>query len=189
MKDLKPYIDFLRDNKIPENLALKQLANDTSGLSRDEKNLIYRFCYPRLLGDKELPERVKKYRNANKSSLGYLNPNLGEATLILEAANTPQYSRFIKHLYHAFQDTSKISPVEGIEKTDCPICGKIVLDFQLWNDTMNSTDSSEEYNNKEYLAFTSDKTSIKLCRNCLVQLLYSYDLMKDLDPNFLYSWE
>lgn len=189
MKDLKPYIDFLKTNNVPENIALKQLASDSSGLTKEEKTLIFRFCYPRLLGDRELPERIIKFRKDNKSSAnGFLEPNLGETTLILEASQTPQYSRFIKHLYNSFKDISKISPAEGIEKNHCPFCNKVILNYQLWNSRVADTENSEEEKNKEFLAFTSPDTDIKICRNCLIQLLYSFDLMKNLDPNFLFNW-
>lgn len=187
MRDLKPYIDYLLNSKISEVDAVKILEQDTSGLTQDEKDVIFRYCYPRLLGDYELPSRVMGERRKRKKIIGFLEPDLQETSLILEAARTPQYSRFIKHLYHAFSDPSKISSVNGVEKTDCPICGKTVLDYQVWQD-MGEMFEKEEQEMQQRLAFSSTETEIKLCKNCLIQLLNSMDIMKTLDPDFLHNW-
>lgn len=187
MKELGPYISYLLENKVNEVDAKKMLDEDKSGLTKDEKDIIFRYTYPRLLGDYELPSRIMGERRKRKQIIGFLQPDLQETSLILEAARTPQYSRFIKHLYHAFSDPSKISSVSGVEKNDCPICGKTILDLQVWQD-MSDMFEKEEQEMQQRLAFSSTETEIRLCKNCLIQLLNSMDIMKKLDPGFLHNW-
>lgn len=177
---IKDFIEYLKKNNIPKDDTLK-LLKDNNNLSREEKNLIFAYCFPRQLLDRELPIRIKTYRE--KSGYSHLNIDPSEVALIIEAGQTEQYRRFIKHLMHSFDNTSKIHPVTDpghTENPDCGICGR--------NDILFSEDweiYKDKDPQKEYLALGSTETGIIICKHCLIQLLASINIMNELDPSYL----
>lgn len=179
--NIRPYVEFLKLEKISQAEGLKLLKDDIN-LSSSEKNLIYAYCYPRQLLDRELPSRVQNFRkNSNLPLLGTTDYNIGEITLIIEAGQTEQYGRFIKHLMHAFCDSSKVFQVEELEgEKNCCICGKNLLGITDWENTFSDVD-----HRKEKLAFGSTESSVILCIDCLTQLLNAYNLINEFDPGFL----
>lgn len=180
--NIKPYIEYLIKEGIKEEEALKLLKDETK-LNSNEKNLIYRYCYPRQLLDRELPTRVSTYRNQTGNINGIKSPDNGEITLLIEAARTEQYSRFIKHLMHAFEDPQKIFPLTGIEKHECPLCGKTLYEFDTWSDLVKGYPQEEQ--NKDFLAYGSSESEITLCSDCLAQLFSARKLINEIDPSFL----
>lgn len=180
LENTKRFIDYFRANKIPSDKALILLKGRTD-LNRDEKNFIYLYCYPRPLLDKELKPRVSSehIKRGDLVNKGTLIPNTLDVTLILEAGQTTQYGRFIKHLMYAFCNESKVIVVEGADKYECPICGKTLLGKDLWT-PISDTDKT-----KESLAFGSTESSVALCLDCLVQLNSAYDTVNVIDPGFL----
>lgn len=180
--NLKPYVDYLLQSGIAKDAGLELLKGDTN-LNRDEKNLIYCYCYPRQLLDRELPRRVQNYRQScNIPSSGLLTPHLGEAALIIEAFRTEQYGRFIKHLIYSFSDPTKVSPVAGSGKLDCCICGKIVYENDEWARLVGE---NREKDDKQYLAFGSTESDVVLCKDCLVQLITATQILENIDPDYL----
>lgn len=182
--DIRPFINYLIDSKTTEEEALKLLTANAT-LSREEKNLIYRYCYPRPLLDKELPSRVQSYRASCNKASGFLVPDSGETTLIIEAGRTAQYGRFIKHLMHSFGDPNLIHPLEGNEKHECPLCGKVLYEADLWKSLVDERPGTPEANQKEYLAYGSDNSEVTLCTDCLIQLISAINIINDIDPSFL----
>jgi hypothetical protein len=155
LEKLKPYIDYLISEKIPESQG-KDLIKSCTKLDQLTKNFIYLYCYPRPLLDRELPQRINDTSNFNKRVL-----------LLCEACRTDQYSRYIKHLSHAFLDEDKVvfRIIEDLSDEDfCPICGKKLEN----NTTYGSKDSSS-----------------MLCDNCLKALVITRNIMEIIDPGFL----
>ena len=178
MVELKDYINYLIGEKIPKTDSLELLRKDTR-LTREEKNLIFAYCYPRQLLDRELPSRVQEFFKNNGNPR--LTPSIPQATLYVEAFRTEQYGRFMRHLYHSFVDNPElIAPVSGEGKCECPLCGKELLELNLWE---KSVKQPEEEENKEFLAYGSKESGITLCKDCLVQLMLSKCLIEDLDPH------
>lgn len=177
---IKEFIEYLKKNNISKDDTLKLLRDD-SNLSREEKNLVFAYCFPRQLLDRELPIRIKAYRE--KSGYSHLNMDPSEVALIIEAGQTEQYKRYIKHLMHSFDDTSKVHPVTDpgghTENPECGICGCSVLFSEDWEKYKDQDPQ------KEYLALGSTETGIIICKHCLIQLLNSINIMNELDPSYL----
>lgn len=188
MEQIKTYVDYLIGNKIGEKEGAELIKN-CSKLSRDEKNLIYAYVYPRPLRDRELPSRIQNFRTTMGLPLvGSLTPSTPEATLIVEAERTEQYGKFIRHLIHAFSDPSKIFPVEGTDSTECVICGKMLYEKDIWDKFIEQDPNNPEKNNREYLSFGSTESSVVLCADCLIQLIHASNLLEEINPEFL-SWK
>ena len=64
LETLKPYIDYLINEKIPVDQG-KNLINSCTKLDKLSKNLIYLYCYPRPLLDRELPNRINNTNDFN----------------------------------------------------------------------------------------------------------------------------
>lgn len=186
-ENLKDYTDYLIIGGIDKEKALELLKKD-SKLTREEKNLIYTYCYPRNLLDRELPIRFSNYLKSQNSS-GFKQVDLGSVSLIVEAYRTPQYNRFIKHLMHSFiEHSDKIAPVIGKETDECPICGKQLYENDLWLDLINKSKLPKlELDNKEFLAFGSSDSGIIMCKNCLIQLMAANEVLENLEPGYLNS--
>lgn len=179
---IKKFIDYLKDNNISKDNTLKLLKEEKS-LSSDEKNLIFAYCFPRQLLDRELPIRIKNYRE--KSGYSGLNVDPHEVALIIEAGQTEQYRRYIKHLMHSFSDVSNINPVNSSEEGNprCGICDNELLYFKDWEEYAKNING--ELENRECLAFGSTESGIVLCKHCLLQLVNAVQVMNDLDPSYL----
>lgn len=182
LEKTKEYIELIKREKYTREQVLNVLTS-LSILSREEKNFIFLYCFPRPLLDRELPPRVVKehYLRGDISNRGSLVPNNLDVSLILEAGKTEQYGRFIKHLMNAFCDNSKVFKVSDNSVHDCPICGKKIFGEELWKISENIDTS------KEYLAFGSTGSSITLCLDCLVQLNSAKETIDFVDPDF-FDW-
>lgn len=180
---IKPFIEYLKNNHISKDDTLK-LLREESNLSNDEKNLIFAYCFPRQLLDRELPIRIKAYRE--KSGYSHLNIDPHETALIIEAGQTEQYKRYIKHLMHSFDNPSKVHSVSNSNNTGeelrCGICDDKVLYYEDWN---NYISGGGEDNNKEFLALGSTESGIVLCKHCLIQLINAIENINIIDPGFL----
>lgn len=173
MNKLKTIVDQLTNSGKSKEDIIKSLS-ENKVLSRSEKILLYRYLFPRPLLDRELPTRI--IENRGESVNGYLTPELSEATLIIEAYRTPQYSRYIRHLMHSFLDPNKIFPILGTKNDhECGICRK----------TITETGSSNIDTSTETLAWGSEESDITLCINCLIQLKYANDILEVLEPGYL----
>ena len=161
LKELKPYIDYLIEEKIPVDQG-KDLINSCTKLDQFDKNFIYLYCYPRPLLDRELPIRMNKTNDLDLSK---------KILLLSEACKTDQYGRYMKHLFHAFLDNDGANVIKITEDLDgedfCPLCGK-----KLENgSTFGSRDSSS-----------------MLCDDCLKALIITKNIMELMDPGFL-DWK
>ncbi len=176
---IKPFIDYIKSNNISKDDALKLLKDETN-LSRDEKNLVFTYCFPRQLLDRELPLRIKALRE--KYGYSHLKVDNSEIALLIEAGQTEQYRRYIKHLMYSFGDPSNIHPVTDPEHTENPKCGICDCDVLYSEDWEKYKQRDPD---KEYLALGSTESGIILCKHCLIQLISSINLMNELDPSFL----
>lgn len=162
MKDLKKFIDYIKNSNIDKSKVLELLKNESS-LENWEKNIIYVYCFPRQLLDRELPSRIQN----NRIGRSINKIDYPDIALIIEAGQTNQYKRFIQHLMHSFYDFNTIYKTDMWEESFCPICGE-----PLNIDT----------------AFGSSQSSIVLCDHCLLQLQVAIQLMENIDPSYL-DWK
>jgi len=180
LENTREYIDYVFRSNFTEQQTLEELMKVKEKFTNDEKNFIFRYCFPRPLLDRQLMARVADLhrQRGDINNIGVLYPNAQDITLILEAGRTEQYGRFIKHLMHAFcSDEELIYKVSDIEKYQCPICGKVLYGSELWNPLIDV--------NGETLAIGSSESSITLCIDCLIQLNSAKDLINFIDPSFL----
>lgn len=183
MNNLESYVNNLRG--IPE-VEFKNLMNSNSELTRDEKCYLYYYLFPRPLLDKELPSRVFAARGNKYTGALPLHPETKEICMLIEACNTMQYSRFMKHVFHAFTDNEdKLFPMAGKETRECPICGKKIFEIDTWTYFCDKYPEQNEQNNRQYLAFGSTDSRLSLCLDCLVQLNFARKVIDCLDPSFL----
>lgn len=159
---------------------LEYLGKETE-LTSIEKNLVYLYLCPRPLMDRELPSRIINVRDNPDGSLT-LNPK--ESILVLEASRTPQYGRFIKHLFHAYQDHTKIHPIEGSDIRECCLCGKEIYEMILWK-SYSKQYGEEEVRDKLFLAHGSTETNLPICIPCLLNLRAAIEMMEKINPNYL----
>jgi hypothetical protein len=174
MGNIKAAIEYLKTNKIDAKEAINVLAQ--SRLDQNEKNLVYCYCYPRPLPDYGLPDRIQEYRASHM--IGE-NGNDSEIAFLLEACQTEQYGRFMKHIMHAFENPEIVHPIEG-ERTDtCCLCGKVLHEDTSWR--QNFPLDSERHN----LCFGSSDSSSVICVDCLIRLVKTIQIVNELDPGFL----
>lgn len=178
MTDIRPFIKYLKENKISSSEALELLKGNKT-LDNSEKNLIYAYCYPRQLKDYELPKRIQAYRNSRGTGINGLQDDPQEVILIVEACQTEQYGRFMKHLMHAFGNPDKLYPVAGTEEEDCCICGKKLCEWDKWKELF--PEDSEKHN----LCYGSTDSEVVLCVDCIRRLVEAIGVMNTIDPGFL----
>jgi len=177
MNKLKKYSDYLLSEKIIREKGIEYLRN-IDELDNEERLLIYSYCYPRNILDRELPIHIQNLRKSQgNSGLGWLQPNFRESCILVEAFRTLQYGRFMRHLMHAFLDPEKLSSCSGSGEDYCPICGKKIFYVDSWD--------SETDMNEETKAIMSSESSVCLCKDCLIQLYTSKGLIENFDPGFL----
>lgn len=190
MESLKNYIEKLKELKDAHKVieSLKQ-----SSLDIQQKNLIYLYLFPRPLLDKELPIRIQEARRSSgNNGCGYLEENMYEVSLIIEAYRTEQYKRFIKHLLHTFTVPENIHPVNGFGQCNCAICGKNIYEFGSWTSECSKykTIRHPEETRKEYLAFGGKGSTVNLCLDCIVQLQEVNKILESIEPGYLKSpWQ
>lgn len=180
LENTKKFIDYFKDKNFTKEQVLK-ILEERQDLTTGEKNFIYLYCFPRPLLDRELIPRVMEEhkRRGDDGNCGSLEPNELDITLILEAGQTEQYGRFIKHLMYAFCDESKIYKVYNNNVYECPICGKKLSGESLWK-VVQFQDPQ-----KEFLAIGSKESSITMCLDCLVQLNSAKEVIDFIDPSYL----
>lgn len=179
---MEKIINYINSFKEQSSESVLNSLRNISDLTREEKNLIYFYLFPRPLLDKELVSRFSQLRGSNKT--GKLEPDLNECTLIIEASQTAQYGRFIKHLCHSYSKPDTIFPVEGSDIVNCCICGKEIYELIMWNN-FSKQYGPEEVENKLYLAYGSTESNLPICLPCLINLRKSIEILKQLNPNFL----
>ena len=179
MGNIKAAIEYLKTNKIDAKEAINVLSQ--SRLDQSEKNLVYCYCYPRPLPDYGLPDRIQEYRASHM--IGE-NGNDSEVAFLLEACQTEQYGRFMKHIMHAFGDASNVHPVqgytiEGKETDTCCICGKELHEHASWS--LNFPSDTDRH----FLCFGSTDSSSVICIDCLIRLVRTIEIINEVDPGFL----
>ena len=168
--DFKPFIEFIKSSNVSREEALKLLKEEKS-LTPEEKNIIFLYCFPRPLADGELTKRIQKYRENNNITKLSLSPDLNETGLIIEAAKTEQYSRFIKHLMYSFGNLSKVATV--------------TYDYSKDTESENKTKKSDVFD------YPVPDTKTEVCALCGRKLLYYNDWKAIIDQqlNGLYGEE
>ena len=178
MTDIKPFIKYLKENNISQSQALELLKGNNT-LDNAEKNLIYAYCYPRQLRDYELPSRIQAYRQARGTGINGQPKDPQEVILLVEACQTEQYCRFMKHIMHAFGNPNKIYQVAGSEESECSLCGKKIYEWDKWMELFPG--DHEKHN----LCYGSTDSEIVLCIDCLSRLVEAIGIMNEIDPGFL----
>lgn len=189
MSKVKEIIDLITRDKLDESKTL-ELLSKVNTLDRIDKNLIYLYTHPRILLDRELPIRIQNYREkTGKSKEGILMPDKDESLFLVEAYKTPQYHRFMLHLFSAFGNKLPTNPNElkvykldyNVDDCECPICEKkLVGEYEL--------DKLDENKNPElYTAYTSMKSSICMCMGCLLNLFTAGEILSEIEPGYLYD--
>ena len=182
MADYKKHINYLLDEHVSKEDSIKYLKSQ-GDLNDEDRLLIYSYCYPRHLLDRELPNHIQYLRKSQgNNGMGWLKPFHREASILVEAYRGIQYGRFMRHLMHAFlEDQEKLGSCSGEGEDFCPICGKKILYVGSWNE---NTDPEAET-----LAIMSSDSSVCLCKDCMVQLAESYNLIEKIEgPGFLNSF-
>lgn len=182
-ENLKVFTDYLLKNGIDQNKGT-ELIKGSQKINGREKLLVYSYCYPRKIGDYELPSIIANYRKTRGVDLkGSLIKDAEEACILVEAYRSLQYGRFMRHLMHAFiEKPETISSVAGEGEDKCPICGKPVYYVGSHDKSMDPED--------ETLAFMSSESSVCMCKDCLLQLAYSAELISMIEgPDFLKNWK
>lgn len=185
MEKIKYYLEQFKSERLSSADLLIRLGN-ISELTPEEKNLIYLYLYPRPLADKELPKRFTNLR-LGENKYGSLTPSLNEATLIIEAGRTLQYSRYIKHLLHSYSNVENIHSIEGSNVCNCCLCNKEIYELTLWK-SFSKQYKPEEENEKLFLAYGSLESDLPICMPCLLNLRKSLDILNYIDPGFL-DWK
>lgn len=182
-ESLSVFTDYLLKNGIDQNKGT-ELIKGSQKINGREKLLVYSYCYPRKIGDYELPSIIANYRKTRGVDLkGSLIKDAEEACILVEAYRSLQYGRFMRHLMHAFiEKPETISSVAGEGEDKCPICGKPVYYVGSHDKSMDPED--------ETLAFMSSESSVCMCKDCLLQLAYSAELISMIEgPDFLKNWK
>lgn len=181
------YLQKIKAAHLTKEAAINFLTPEKR-LTSDSKNLIISYCFPRPLGDYELPSRVSNYRNSmGINQAGSLQPIDGEVILLIEAGQTTQYGRFIKHIMHAFCDPELLINITGNNKSSCCICGKQTCNLDLWKSIVDAIPGIPEETHKEWLTFGSKESEVTMCLDCIVQLVKAKEIMDFIDPSF-YDW-
>jgi hypothetical protein len=182
-ESLKVFTDYLLKNGIDQERG-KELISSSQKIGDIEKLLVYSYCYPRKIGDYELPKIITDYRKTRDiDPKGLLTKNPEEACILVQAYRSLQYGRFMRHLMHAFiEKPETISSVAGEGEDKCPICGKQVYYVESQNKSIDTND--------ETLAFMSSESSVCMCKDCLLQLAYSVEMISQIEgPDFLKNWK
>ena len=182
-ESLNVFTDYLLKNGVNVEKGI-ELIKGSQKIGDIEKLLVYSYCYPRKIGDYELPKIITNYRKNHGIDLkGLLKKNPEEACILVEAYRGLQYGRFMRHLMHAFiEKPETISSVAGEGEDKCPICGKPVYYVGSHDKNMDPED--------ETLAFMSSESSVCMCKDCLLQLAYSVELISMIEgPDFLKNWK
>lgn len=182
---LGSYIDVLKNKSSHE--VIEYLKNESS-LGVNEKNLVYLYLFPRPLLDMELPKRIIDSRlSQGNSGVGFLEYNLIEIALLVEAYKTKQYERFMRHLFHTFTVPENISPINGYSKCECGLCKKQIFELGAWESEIKKYKNSDipEKTRKEYLAFGGIGSNLSLCIDCIIQLQGANEAIEDIEPGYL----
>ena len=182
-ESLNVFTDYLLKNGVNIEKGI-ELIKGSQKIGDIEKLLVYSYCYPRKIGDYELPKIIINYRKTHGIDLkGLLTKNPEEACILVEAYRGLQYGRFMRHLMHAFiEKPETISSVAGEGEDKCPICGKPVYYIGSHDKNLDPSD--------ETLAFMSSESSVCMCKDCLLQLAYSAELISMIEgPDFLKNWK
>lgn len=179
-------LEKIKELKGKEKSEVYSLLMGESSIDNQEKWLIYSYLHPRIILDKQLPGIIQEYRKGYNSMSGFLFPDLGETSIIIEAYRTQQYGRFIRHLIHSFvKNPDKVSPLAGKEECNCCLCDKMIYGFDLWNEYCEKYNAESEKVNMEYLSFISTDSGLSICKNCLIQLMNSDQIIDQIEPGYL----
>lgn len=137
------------------------------------------FKEPMMDGD--LIERIRELRRGSES----LPPKIQakEVRAFLEAWRSPQYHRFIRHLFYSFCDPSaKVAPVRSVDPgyRNCVGCGTKLLEWREWSQICDAVPGESDLRN--HLAIGSTTSKVCLCTRCLLQVKALYGFLSEIDP-------
>jgi hypothetical protein len=153
-------------------------------LDDSEKNLVFTWFTSHILQDGDLPRRLQEYRSMKNKYAGFLEPELGEISILLGAYQSPQYKRYLKHMLMAYNDAKAIYPVQGNRENECGICKKAIYNYNNWENRCKSNPELGEQERKEYLEFASPTTNVSICLDCLMQLKGLHEFLVAMCPEY-----
>ena len=189
MENLELTVKYLETLEGKNEEAVLAALKGIKDLGRDQKNLIYVYLFPKPLLDMELVGKIQEYRKRIGSERGFLQPNIGETLLLLEAYRGRQYGKYIKHLLHSFIESSdKLYVIDGQGTCTCGICNKPLWEHTAWLSECNKNPNFGEQNRREFLAYGCSGSSKTLCTNCLIQLRYLHEILSEVEGKNYLGW-
>lgn len=178
----KKYVDILQGKDENKVIGSLKYLDD---LTRNEKNLIYTYLFPKPLLHMELPKVILGERG--RHSEGFLEKHFDEVLILVRAYRGLQYKKFMQHLLHSFiEDQKKIFVEEAVGEHSCAICKKTLYDFSYWKNLCDKNPAYGEQERKEFLAYGSVQSSLHMCLDCMVQLRALHEILQVLEgPYYL----
>lgn len=157
-------------NELPEELRLLEI--NISNLDEPTKSLLRSYYGPVVyLKDRELCDRLRDYRIRSGRLQGSTTPDLYEVSLLITGYRSPQYFRFFNHILYSY--SREVYKVDDQSTYNCCICFKELQGLHLYN-----YESQPGYPEHEHsLAYSSSGTGTCICRECLVQLMASIQVL------------
>lgn len=179
-------LKLIKDLKEKSKEEVYSFLMNENSINNQEKWLVYSYLHPRIILDKQLPGIIQEYRKGYNSMAGFLFPDIGESSIIVEAYKTQQYGRFIRHIIHSFaKNPEKVNPLAGKETCNCCLCDKNIYGFDLWNEYCDKYNNEDEKEKMEYLSFISTDSGLNICKDCLIQLINADQILEQIEPGYL----
>jgi hypothetical protein len=138
---------------------------------------------PRTMLDGDLP----KYINEAKGTSGILGGHQISWTQIqvfIEALRSKQYNITMQYLFDIF--SGDVFPVRMPgHGTKCSVCGKDILYWKEWSETVKICPGLKEFENRNFLAYGTKTSRACICLDCLIQLRATKKILDELDPGIL----
>jgi hypothetical protein len=139
--------------------------------------------HPRTLLDGDLQRLITEAKGTS-GILGGHSVSLDQVQIIIEALRSKQYNGIIQTLFYTFSDD--IFPVRSNSReTKCALCGKDIMYWHEWLETVKECPGLGEFENRNFLAYGTKYSKSCICLDCLVQLRATKELLDELDPGIL----
>ena len=154
------------------------------GINEDLRVLAEAWIKPRHFLDGDLPPRMLEAKGP-AGLLGGHEVRAPEVGVIIEALRSKQYQGYIKHLFHAFTEEDVFPVRLAGTGTTCSLCGKDIMFWRDWNETVKTCPGIGEFEHRNFLAYGSKTSHSCICLDCLVQLAATRSFLESLDPGIL----
>lgn len=168
------YINSLKGSNKED--VLQRLEGLGESLSSGEKNTIYTYLFPGNLLDGELADQLRQYGGGGHR--GAIEPNEIDLPLLVNAYGSRQYKGYIRHLLHSFINVGE-QELFSLDTTDVAECGLCKLEIKGLQACPQD---------REHVAYGSQKSDVLLCPSCLLQLHLLDSLLRRLEGNNYLIW-